>query len=73
FSTHEHQICWYMVSSLSQFRLSYYPHRLENFTELLTDAFNNNMEHTVYGDFKAYRPDQAQAPCYFIHVCKRKA
>ncbi|XP_047202018.1 glycine N-methyltransferase [Girardinichthys multiradiatus] len=60
------------LPEVSQFRLSYYPHRLENFTELLTDAFNNNMEHTVYGDFKAYRPDQAQAPCYFIHVCKRK-
>ncbi|XP_038138260.1 glycine N-methyltransferase-like, partial [Cyprinodon tularosa] len=61
------------LPDVSKFRLSYYPHRLENFSELLKDAFKGKMEHTVYGDFKAYRPGQAQTPCYFIHVCKKTA
>uniref|UniRef100_A0A3Q2QMN8 Glycine N-methyltransferase n=1 Tax=Fundulus heteroclitus TaxID=8078 RepID=A0A3Q2QMN8_FUNHE len=61
------------LPEVSKFRLSYYPHRLEKFSELLADAFSGAMEHTVYGDFKAYRPAQTQAPCYFIHVCRRTA
>ncbi|XP_027856788.1 glycine N-methyltransferase [Xiphophorus couchianus] len=59
------------LPEVSKFRLSYYPHRLQSFGELLSDAFSANMEHTVYGDFKAFRPGQDPPPCYFIHVCKR--
>ncbi|XP_012669735.1 glycine N-methyltransferase [Clupea harengus] len=55
----------------SKFRLSYYPHRVESFKELLKGAFAGKCEHTVYGDFKAYTPNQAQTPCYFVHVLKR--
>lgn len=58
---------------VSKFRLSYYPHQLEQFTEILKEAFNGKVEHSVYGDFKTYVPGQAQAPCYFIHVCKKTA
>ncbi len=57
----------------SKFRLSYYPHRLDNFKALLNGAFSGKVEHSVYGDFKTYVPGQAQAPCYFIHVCKKTA
>ncbi|XP_060610450.1 glycine N-methyltransferase [Anolis sagrei] len=56
---------------LSQFRLSYYPHLLEPFTELLKNAVQGPCEHTVLGDFKPYKPDQQYDPCYFIHVVKK--
>uniref|UniRef100_A0A8C3G089 Glycine N-methyltransferase n=1 Tax=Cyclopterus lumpus TaxID=8103 RepID=A0A8C3G089_CYCLU len=58
---------------VGKFRLSYYPHCLESFTALLKGAFNGKMEHNVYGDFKTYVPGQSEAPCYFIHVCKKTA
>ncbi|AWP16784.1 putative glycine N-methyltransferase [Scophthalmus maximus] len=61
------------LPEVSKFRLSYYPHRLETFKGLLTEAFHGKMEHSVYGDFKAYVPGQTQAPCYFVHVCKKTA
>lgn len=61
----------YFFSVSSKFRLSYYPHRVESFKELLKGAFAGKCEHTVYGDFKAYTPNQAQTPCYFVHVLKR--
>ncbi|CAD7677844.1 glycine N-methyltransferase [Vulpes vulpes] len=56
---------------LSKFRLSYYPHRLASFTELLRAAFGGKCQHSVLGDFKPYKPGQASIPCYFIHVLKR--
>ncbi|XP_029972857.1 glycine N-methyltransferase isoform X2 [Salarias fasciatus] len=61
------------LPEVSKFRLSYYPHRLESFTGLLNEAFNGKLEHSVYGDFQTYVPGQSQAPCYFIHVCKKRA
>ncbi|KAM4625719.1 glycine N-methyltransferase isoform 2-T2 [Polymixia lowei] len=61
------------LPEVSKFRLSYYPHRLESFKALLNEAFHGKMEHSVYGDFQTYTPGQNQAPCYFIHVCKRTA
>ncbi|XP_071378529.1 glycine N-methyltransferase isoform X2 [Centroberyx affinis] len=61
------------LPEVSKFRLSYYPHRLESFKSLLSEAFSGKMEHSVYGDFKTYTPGQTQAPCYFIHVCKKTA
>ncbi|CAL8363772.1 unnamed protein product [Arctogadus glacialis] len=56
---------------VSKFRLSYYPHCLESFKSLLMAGFHGKMEHSVYGDFKTYTPGQSEAPCYFIHVCKK--
>nr|XP_056708656.1 glycine N-methyltransferase [Euleptes europaea] len=56
---------------LSQFRLSYYPHRLEPFTELLKNALQGQCEHSVLGDFRPYKPGQEYTPCYFIHVVKK--
>lgn len=57
----------------SKFRLSYYPHRLESFKEILRGAFFDKCEHSVYGDFKEYTPGQEETPCYFIHVLKKMA
>ncbi|KAB1261926.1 Glycine N-methyltransferase [Camelus dromedarius] len=56
---------------LSKFRLSYYPHCLASFTELLQTAFGGKCQHSILGDFKPYKPGQAYIPCYFIHVLKR--
>ncbi|XP_010367990.1 glycine N-methyltransferase isoform X1 [Rhinopithecus roxellana] len=56
---------------LSKFRLSYYPHCLASFTDLLQAAFRGKCQHSVLGDFKPYKPGQAYVPCYFIHVLKR--
>ncbi|XP_003769119.2 glycine N-methyltransferase [Sarcophilus harrisii] len=56
---------------LSKFRLSYYPHCLTPFTELLREAFQGRCQHSVLGDFKPYKPGQSSAPCYFIHVLKK--
>lgn len=58
---------------LSKFRLSYYPHQLDKFTELLHEAFDGKLQHKVYGDFQNYTPGQAKAPCYFIHVAQKTA
>lgn len=57
----------------SKFRLSYYPHCLASFTELLRTAFGGKCQHSVLGDFKPYKPGQAYIPCYFIHVLKKMA
>ncbi|XP_067312122.1 glycine N-methyltransferase isoform X1 [Pseudorasbora parva] len=56
---------------MSKFRLSYYPHRVESFKEILKASFFGKCEHNVYGDFKQYTPGQGEAPCYFIHVVKK--
>ncbi|XP_051880263.1 glycine N-methyltransferase isoform X1 [Pristis pectinata] len=56
---------------VSTFRLSYYPHRVDAFTELLKSAFHGRCQHTLYGDFKPHQPGQDYTPCYFIHVVKR--
>lgn len=55
----------------SKFRLSYYPHCLASFTELVQAAFGGRCQHSVLGDFKPYLPGQAYIPCYFIHVLKK--
>ncbi|XP_040190265.1 glycine N-methyltransferase [Rana temporaria] len=60
-------------ADVSNFRLSYYPHRLESFTGLLREAFGGRCEHMVYGDFLPFTPGQETDPCYFIHVTKRTA
>ncbi|XP_019331699.1 glycine N-methyltransferase isoform X2 [Alligator mississippiensis] len=56
---------------LSKFRLSYYPHCLEAFSELLKNAFQGRCQHSILGDFKPYTPGQEYIPCYFIHVVKK--
>ncbi|XP_048453107.1 glycine N-methyltransferase isoform X1 [Rhincodon typus] len=56
---------------VSTFRLSYYPHRVDAFTELLKNAFQGKCQHNLYGDFKPYKTDQGYVPCYFIHVVKK--
>lgn len=56
---------------LSKFRLSYYPHCLASFSDLLRAAFGGKCQHSILGDFKPYKPGQSSIPCYFIHVLQR--
>lgn len=57
----------------SKFRLSYYPHRLESFKEILNAAFFEKCKQKIFGDFKQYTAGQKEAPCYFIHVIEKTA
>ncbi|XP_063228821.1 glycine N-methyltransferase isoform X1 [Bacillus rossius redtenbacheri] len=52
--------------SISQFRLSYYPHRLEAFKDMLRETFCPLTRHTIYGDFKPL--DEIEDPAFYIHV-----
>ncbi len=52
-----------------QFRLSYYPHRLHDFTRLLMSVFGEDAKHSVYADFKP--PEQEPDPAFYIHVIEK--
>jgi len=55
-----------------KFRLSYYPHRLTAFNNLLRSVFGDNVDHQVYADFQPV--DQYdKVPAYYMHVIKRPA
>lgn len=54
---------------LNDFRLSYYPHRLEVFKEMLHEAFGIKSKHTIFGDFKTL--DSIQNPGFYIHVMEK--
>ncbi|CAB3222695.1 unnamed protein product [Arctia plantaginis] len=53
----------------SEFRLCYYPHKLEKFTRMLDEAFDNRAKHHIYADFKPM--DQVSVPGFFIHVLEK--
>lgn len=53
----------------SKFRLSYYPHRLEAFTELLKEIFGSECKHSSYGDFEPL--GEVECPAYYIHVVEK--
>jgi len=51
------------------FRLSYYPHRLDEFTGLLKDSFGADSQHAIFGDFKAL--DEIPEPAFYIHLIEK--
>ncbi|KAL6266827.1 hypothetical protein P5V15_003656 [Pogonomyrmex californicus] len=55
---------------VSEFRLSYYPHRLTIFRDMLTEAFSHAAKHTIYGDFKPL--NQVEDPGFYIHVLEKQ-
>ncbi|XP_011505080.1 PREDICTED: glycine N-methyltransferase [Ceratosolen solmsi marchali] len=55
--------------SLREFRLSYYPHRLNIFTDFLNEAFHGSAKHRIYGDFKSL--EEAKDPGFYIHVLEK--
>ena len=55
-----------------KFRLSFYPHRLEDFNALLRSVFGDDVEHEIYADFEPLDKCD-RVPAYYMHVIKRKA
>ncbi|PNF13848.1 Glycine N-methyltransferase [Cryptotermes secundus] len=55
--------------SVSQFRLSYYPQKLAEFSEMLEETFGSKCKHTIYGDFKLLQ--QIDIPDFYIHVMEK--
>ncbi|XP_023169281.1 glycine N-methyltransferase [Drosophila hydei] len=53
----------------SEFRLSYYPHELKRFTEILTEIFGSQAKHKLYGDFKEM--NVVQNPAFYIHLIEK--
>lgn len=54
---------------INDFRLSYYPHRLSDFTNLLEDVFGKEAHHEIYGDFKPLSKDYV--PAFYIHIVQK--
>lgn len=54
---------------VSEFRLSYYPHKLKVFSDFLDDAFHRKAKHTTYADFKTL--DEVKDPGFYIHVLEK--
>ncbi|XP_068627916.1 glycine N-methyltransferase [Battus philenor] len=57
------------ISEKSEFRLCYYPHKLDRFSKMLDEAFDMKAKHSIYADFKAL--DQVDNPAYYIHVMQK--
>jgi len=55
----------------NQFRLSYFPHRVEDFSKLLKECFGAGVKHSVYGDFKPL--GEIEEPGFYIHVVQKGA
>jgi len=58
------------VDTINEFRLSYYPHRLEVFKNMLKEAFNTKQDHKIFGDFKDL--NEIDTPNFYIHVVEKK-
>lgn len=54
---------------VSEFRLSYYPHKLSVFTNMLNEAFHDRAKHIIYGDFKSLA--EVKHPGFYIHVMEK--
>lgn len=54
----------------SEFRLSYYPHRLVSFKDMLKEAFNAKDDHQIFGDFQ--KLTEIAVPNFYIHVVEKK-
>ncbi|CAG9765553.1 unnamed protein product [Ceutorhynchus assimilis] len=57
--------------TISEFRLSYYPHRLKIFTAMLEQAFGENSKFRIFGDFKTL--DEIDIPNFYIHVIEKSS
>lgn len=53
------------MDNICEFRLSYYPHRLQVFNEMLLNIFGEKSEHQIFGDFK--KLNEIDCPNFYIH------
>lgn len=54
---------------VSEFRLSYYPHKLEIFIKMLQDVFGTATKHKIFGDFKEL--NDIETPGFYIHLIEK--
>lgn len=54
---------------ISEFRLSYYPHALNQFTNILKEIFGANAAHQLFGDFKDL--NVIKNPAFYIHLIEK--
>ncbi|XP_053963981.1 glycine N-methyltransferase [Anastrepha ludens] len=54
----------------SDFRLSYHPHPLQNFTKILKEIFGEKSKHKLYGDFKEIHMEKR--PAFYIHLVEKQ-
>lgn len=57
------------LGEVSEFRLSYYPHKLAVFQKMLDEIFSKNSGHIIFGDFKEL--SNTSIPAFYIHVMKK--
>lgn len=55
----------------SEFRLSYYPHRLEVFKSILREVFGSKSTYDLHGDFKPIDDVTNPNPAFYIHVVQK--
>lgn len=59
-----------MNNENNEFRLSYYPHKLNVFSQILRECFGQRMsQHQIYGDFKHL--NDYTNPAFYIHVVEK--
>ncbi|KAI0212234.1 Glycine N-methyltransferase [Lamellibrachia satsuma] len=54
-----------------QFRLSCYPHRLAEFSNLLKGVFGEDCAHSIHGDSQTL--GRVQKPAYYTHIAEKSA
>lgn len=59
-----------MNNENNEFRLSYYPHKLSVFSQILSNTFGPHMKHTICGDFK--RLNEVENPAFYVHIVEKK-
>lgn len=58
-----------MNNENNEFRLSYYPHKLSVFSQILSETFGPRMVHTVCGDFKSL--NEVENPAFYVHIVEK--
>lgn len=58
-----------MNNENNEFRLSYYPHKLNVFNQILRDCFGPRMSHQICGDFKPL--NETSNPAFYIHIVEK--
>lgn len=55
---------------VTDFVLSYYPHKLDDFSNTLKLIFGDDTLYKIYGDFQSL--DEIKDPAFYIHVIEKK-
>lgn len=58
-----------MNNENNEFCLSYYPHKLNVFSQMIWDCFGLRMVHSICGDFKQL--NENNNPAFYIHIAEK--